>query len=166
MCNQSTTIPLTRGKVATIDADDAERVLQHKWYLQTNDDREYAAACHTTSPNQKIVIFMHRLILNAPKGVQVDHLDGDGLNNTRANLRLCTHAQNMANQRLRRATNTSGYKGVYWKKHAKQWCAQIKHQGRKHHLGYYRNPEDAARAYDRAAITFFGEFARLNHLDK
>jgi hypothetical protein len=92
-------IPLTRGKCATVDHEDAERLLPYKWYhFAGSVGREYAATSIGGRRN-RVTIYMHRFILDAPKGMQVDHRDGDGLNNTRANLRLCTGAQNVANQR-------------------------------------------------------------------
>lgn len=92
---------------------------------------------------------------------QLDHVDGNGLNNTRANLRPATNAQNNHNERLR-ATNTSGYKGVHWVRTNSKWRAEIRIDGRNRHFGYFVDPLDAARAYDAAARSAFGAFACLN----
>ena len=113
---------------------------------------------------------MHREITNAPKGMQVDHINGNTLDNRKENLRVCTRSQNMMN-RGKQNNNKSGYKGVsYMKKkdpnyeYPKPWRAQIKCPTNQKviHLGCYKYPEQAARAYDKKAIELFGEYAQLN----
>lgn len=106
-------------------------------------------------------ISLHRLITLAPRGVQVDHRDGDGLNNQLSNLRFATSQQNQCNQRKQLGTS-SRFKGVVWHKGGNKWMAQTKVFGRRMYLGLHETEEDAARAYDRAALEYFGEFARLN----
>ena len=103
--------------------------------------------------------------MNAPKGMVVDHIDGNGLNNRKSNLRICTKAQNVHNSRPR--TNTSSkYKGVFWNKANKKWSATI-HKGDKWtYIGGFDDEKEAARAYDRKAAEFFGEFAYLNFPEK
>ena len=105
---------------------------------------------------------MHREILGItdPK-INVDHLDGDGLNNQRSNLRVCTDSQNGAN-RGKQKNNKSGYKGVHWNKKTKKWAAQIQYHKKVLNLGYYSDIIEAAKAYDKKALELFGEFARLN----
>jgi hypothetical protein len=105
---------------------------------------------------------MHREILNAPAGVFVDHKDGDGLDNRKENLRIVTSAQNQQNRRKISRKTTSKYKGVYFRRENKKYCALICCKGKRMHLGYFDNEIDAAKAYDQAAKKFFGEFARLN----
>jgi hypothetical protein len=90
-----------------------------------------------------------------------DHKDRDGLNNQRDNLRVATHAQNDQNRGLRR-DNTSGYKGVSWRKDKKKWQAHIKVNQHARHLGYFKSKLTAAKVYDTAAIRYFGKFAALN----
>jgi hypothetical protein len=102
---------------------------------------------------------MHRLILRVDANTQVDHRDGNGLNNTRGNLRPATHAQNQHNSRLRK-DNQSGFKGVH--RQGNRWVARIRVDGEQKHLGSFRTPEEAARAYDAAALRLRGEYARLN----
>jgi len=103
------------------------------------------------------MLLLHRIILNAPKDMQVDHINGNRLDNRRENLRLCTHQQNCMN----RKPVTPGYKGVSWAKG--KWRAQIRYQGYTHYLGNnFDAPEEAAQAYDEKAKELFGEFARLN----
>lgn len=145
-------IPLTQGKVAIVDDEDFDRINLYKWRYCKG-----AAQSQTERPNRKVLL-MHRMILNAPDGVEVDHINGDALDNRKSNLRLASHKQNLANQKMK-ASNTSGFKGVTWHSKNKRWIAQI--QGG-HYLGSYATAEDAARAYDKKAKELFGEFARLN----
>ena len=107
---------------------------------------------------------MHRLIMNAPKGLQVDHINNVGIDNRRFNLRLCNQSNNQANRGLDK-DNTSGYKGVTFKKDKprnKPWQAQINYKGKHYSIGYFATKEEAAKAYNAKAKEFFGEFARLN----
>lgn len=105
---------------------------------------------------------MHRLILGASKGdPDVDHVDGDGMNNRRSNLRVASRSQNMGNQRTRCGAKTSRFKGVSLLPNGR-WHAQIKVNGKTKFLGAYAEETDAATAYDRAARAAFGEFARTN----
>jgi hypothetical protein len=106
---------------------------------------------------------MHRVIMNAPADRFVDHKHGEGLDNRKENLRIVTCAQNQYNRRKMTTRQTSSkYKGVYFRKNYKKYCAQIRYKGKRMHLGYFDNETDAAKAYDEAAKKLFGEFARLN----
>jgi hypothetical protein len=107
---------------------------------------------------------MHRQITSAPPGLVVDHINHNGLDNRKDNLRLCTRAQNALNQRPRKGTS-SRYKGVYWHERDKRFYAQISHKGRRYHLGSYKSEIQAAKAYDKKAKELFGEFAHLNFPD-
>lgn len=143
-------IPLTRGYVALVDDEDYPTVVAlGPWHVKIDDRRRYAA--HSVSRSQKVVL--HRFLT----GVElVDHVNGDGLDNRRANLRRATDQQNSWNRGMR-SDNTSGYKGA--KRHTGgRWQATI--SGR--YLGLFPTAEDAARAYDAAALDQFGEYARLN----
>lgn len=153
-------IPLTQGHVALVDAVDYDWLMQWKWCVQRQGKRWYAVTS-IGGRNHRQRIQMHRLVMDAPDGLDVDHIDNNGLNNTRANLRLATRQQNMFNKPLTEANN-SGYKGVYWHKHKMAWGASIQRDGKQISLGYFDSPEDAALAYDRAAIELFGEYAYLN----
>ena len=107
---------------------------------------------------------MHRHILKAGPGQEIDHRDGDGLNNQRFNLRYCTDSENHANQHHKMAGCSSHYKGVGWYKATGKWRAVITVDYIFVHLGYFDSESDAAHAYNTAALKFFGEFARLNAL--
>lgn len=149
------TIPLTQGKVALIDDRDYPTVLQHRWCAAKLGNIYYAHALidgHTAS--------MHRLIMGNPPGISVDHINGDGLDNRRSNLRLANQSQQGRNT-PKHKNNKSGFKGVSWCKGF--WMATIYVNQRKLYLGGFRNPVDAARAYNEAAKKYFGEFARLNN---
>lgn len=153
-------IPLTQGKVTLVDDADFDWLSQWKWRYHSTGYaiRRRQKADGPGSEN----IRMHRLILSPiPEGYEPDHIDGDGLNNQRANLRLATHSQNHANRGMQR-NNTSGFKGVSWQKKRKKWEARIRVNGHNVYLGYFDDIIEAARAYNRAAVKHFGEFARLN----
>jgi hypothetical protein len=153
-------IPLTRGLVTLVDDDDYEWISQWKWYASVvKGERKFYATTDLDGRSIK----MHRIILGLqPRdGVEVDHRDGDSLNNQRHNLRQATHSQNMANIGLRK-TNKSGYKGVHWNKRAGKWMSQIRKKGTRIHLGTFTDAEEAARAYDAKAKELHGDFAYLN----
>jgi HNH endonuclease len=150
-------IPLTRGFVALVDAEDYDRVVaEGSWYATSHGHLVYA--CRKDSA----ITYMHRFVLGAPATSQVDHRDRDGLNNRRTNLRLSTCAQNAHNTGAMRGS-TSSYKGVHWSRVGQGWLAQIRTgDARRLTLGYFHTEYGAALAYDRAARRFFGEFAFLN----
>lgn len=154
-------IPLTRGKYAIVDTMDLPLV-SHKLWRAINEQHLWYA---TSGSGQKgySQVMMHRIIAAAPKGVQVDHINGDGLDNRRANLRLCTSLENSRNRRIS-ISNTSGYKGVHWVRHLAKWEARITIRGERFSLGCYVCAADAARAYNDRAIVEFGEFAKLNEV--
>lgn len=152
-------VPLTRGQVALVDDDDAW-VLRHRWHaLRRSDGRGFYAARNLPRPARGTV-YLHRVLMEAPAGVEVDHVSGDGLDCRKANLRLATHRDNAANTQ-RVVVARSGFKGVR-QTAAGRWRAYIKNHGRQLHLGHFDSPEEAARAYDEAAVRLFGQFARPN----
>jgi hypothetical protein len=157
-------IPLTQDYVALVDAEDYEYLSQWKWRAKIEKNTVYAARDAYTANGKRSHIRMHRLIMSAPKGMEVDHRDGDGLNNRRNNLRVCTKAQNLTNQRPQKGTS-SRFKGVYRNKRDRQWQAYIKVNGKRKHLGCFASEVEAAKAYNNAAIQFHGEFAWLNDIE-
>lgn len=148
-------IPLTKGKYAIVDAADYERVARHKWCASGSGRRMYAY-CHI---NGKTVA-LHRFLTNAPKGMVVDHIDGNGLNDRQSNLRVCTQRQNLWNSRPK--GRHSRYKGVCWDKYRNRWVVYVRYEGRNIFVGRFRDEVEAARAYDRRAYECFGEYAYLN----
>ena len=103
-------------------------------------------------------VYMQRLVAGAQPGQEVDHVDHDETNNEDTNLRLCTHAENVANARKRRGT-TSRYKGVYWEKERAKWAAEMRGPDNKwHRIGRFDDEKEAARAYEEAARKRWGEF--------
>jgi hypothetical protein len=166
------TIHLTRGKVAIVDDDDYDRVSQYKWYA-TAGGKYAARADYANGRNHPRNVYMHRFIMNAPDGVDVDHINGDPFDNRKSNLRICTRAENLQNSRkkIRNGHSTSKYKGVNYdgregkRSHvnkSKRWCAYIRLNGKKVHLGQHATEVEAAIAYDNAARAHFGPFAKLN----
>jgi len=149
-------IPLTQGHFAIVDAADFERLNQYKWHVK-KDRNKYYAESQKNGKNIK----MHRLITGAPEHLFVDHRDHNGLNNRRWNLRLCTRAENMHNQRPQQG-GTSKYKGVFWNKRARKYVSQIGMSGNRKTIGYFDDEIEAAISYDLKAMELFGEFGYLN----
>jgi len=148
-------IPLTQGKYAVVDAADYERAAPFSWHASNSGARTYAYS----NMNGKTVS-LHRFLMNAPKGLVVDHIDHDGLNDRRSNLRVCTQRQNLYNSRPK--GKSSRFKGVCWDKARKRWVVYIRHGGRTRFVGHFTDEIEAAKAYDRAAAELFGEYAYLN----
>lgn len=151
-------VPLTQGQVAFVDAQDANRVGRHKWTALIRPGR--SAYAFTTKCVR--TIYLHRFVTNAPIGMDVDHINGNGLDCRRENLRVCTHGENQRNYGKTSSPTSSRYKGVHWCNTREKWTARIKSNRKGKTLGRFDNEDDAARAYDAAALRLFGEFARLN----
>lgn len=144
---------------AVVDLADLERVLRYRWCSIKIRQRTYAQTTIRRNGG-KTHIYLHRYILDAPAGALVDHVDHDGLNNRRSNLRLATPTGNVRNARLR-SDNPSGYKGVA-QTPSGRWRARIVVKGKRIWLGTHATAEEAARAYDAAARERFGQFACVN----
>lgn len=151
-------VPLTKGYEAVIDAADVPLVDAWIWLAKVDGRNVYAARLEGPRGGQRTVR-MHRVIIGNPEGMQVDHIDCNGLNNRRNNLRVATPSQNQYNKR-RAANNSSGAKGVYWHKGDGRWHAQIRANNVKYHLGVFDTPEKAHAAYVAASLSLHGEFGR------
>lgn len=155
-------IELTQGKVALVDDSDFDFLNQWNWWLKADRYNFYATRETTRrSPFPRRTILMHRLIMTCPTNMEVDHIDGNGLNNTRSNLRVCTHHQNSANRR-KKVSSSSRFKGVSWKEKDKRWESRIGVGNKVVYLGQFKIEEEAALAYDRIAKEWRGEYACLN----
>ncbi len=157
-------IPLTRGKYTIVDTDDFERLNKHKWFAVKSTNTFYAG--RTVHFGKKsISIRMHRQVIHLPDHLFVDHINHNGLDNRKANLRPATCAQNNYNRILLRKSKTSKYKGVNWKKEARKWIVRIGVNGKQKQVGYFKDEIQAAKAYDEAAKKYHKEFAALNFPD-
>jgi len=155
-------IPLTRGKYAIVDPDDHERLSKYKWHTKAGNHTVYAVRHIYPKAGKRKSIPMHREILKAPDALLVDHINLNGLDNRKVNLRLATKVQNAQNMPKIKRKTSSKYKGVSYIKRDRIWQAKILFEGRCKNLGSFHDEIDAARAYDRAARKYFGEFARPN----
>jgi hypothetical protein len=149
------------GETVFVDAADLHIVDGYNWRISRRPNgRAYARARVGEQ-----TIYMHRLIDGTPAGMETDHRNGNGLDNRRTNLRTATRVQNSANVPKRRRESsrmTSRYKGVSWDRVRGCWRANARIDGRQWFLGRYADEADAARAYNAAALSVWGEFARLN----
>lgn len=148
-------IPLTQGKFALVDDEDFAELSKVKWCFS----KGYAV--RSVRLEKRGTILMHREILSAKKGQECDHINMNGLDNRRANLRVCTRAENARN-RPKDRDNTTGFKGVALEKRTGKYVAQIHILGKHYHFGTFKSAKEAALAYNEAAPKYFGEFAQLN----
>lgn len=146
---------LSDGDEFKISFEDFKKVIKYRWYPSGEGEEK---ACIN-----KNAMYLHRYIMDAPKGFEVDHIDMNRLNNCRTNLRICTHQQNQCNQPLQ-VNNTSGVTGVRFYKARNKYVARIKFYGKDIHLGYYKTKLEATQARDTGAKFLFGEFAVLNNV--
>jgi hypothetical protein len=142
-----------KGEEFYFDIEDFEKVKKHSWNLSKRG--------YITTNIHRRARPMHKVLLGDIKGADIDHISGNKLDNRRSNLRVCTHQENMFNQR-RRCTNTTGFMGVSFMKRVGRYEAYVHCGGKKHYAGLFDNAADAAKARDKKASILFGEFARLN----
>ena len=154
-------IYLDEGLWTILDEKDYYRYAGFKWCIGGDEGKFYAVRGQRIGPDDLKIVRLHRLIMDAPKGLLVDHENGDSLDNRRSNLRLATHSQNQCNRRKRKNTS-SRFRGVYFRKENRKWAAFISVAGKKIFLGYFDSEIQAAKTYDEAAGKYRGEFARLN----
>lgn len=150
-------IPLTKGKVAIVDDEDYVRLAKYKWHLFS---RGYAARGIWENGKVK-AIYMHREILNVESGFVTDHINGDRLDNRKENLRICSRAENNRNQK-KDIRSKFEYKGIKTENKGRTYLARISVNNKQIYLGSFPTQLQAAKAYDQAAIKYYGEFARLN----
>lgn len=156
-------IPLTQDAIALVDDEDHERAMQFKWMLARTGRGDYPYAARQSRKSEggmKRMVYLHRFILDAQQGQQVDHINGDTLDCRRSNLRLCTHAENLRNKR-KPINSTNPYKGV-----TRSSVGTFNVRCSRRYVGTYVSPEEAARAYDQAAREMYGEFANVNFPDE
>jgi hypothetical protein len=153
-------IPLTQGQFAIIDNDDFERVNQFKWYANKAPNTFYANR-QVQINRKRQTIHLHRFILNLDTKFLVDHVDGNGLNNQKSNLRTCTNQENSRNKRLSKK-GTSSFKGVHYDKKYDKFEAQIKINYNSNFIGYNTDELICAKFYDAVARFYFKEFAKCN----
>lgn len=161
-------IALTQNQIAIVDAADYDWLMQWNWCAQKREDGRYYVLRYERLPVKRW-IYMHRVLLNCKDNELADHKNGNGLDNRRENLRTTDYTGNSRNERMNKR-NTSGFKGVGWMKELKRrnggrWYACIVVNAKRIFLGYHPTKEDAARAYNEAAIKHHGEFANLNKIE-
>jgi hypothetical protein len=155
-------LPLGKGIFAKVDSDCPPEILEQKWSAnRKTPGRTYAyRTTRKTEPNGKTHQTLHAQLMGAERGREVDHINGDTLDNRRSNLRICGHLENGCNLRKWSTPTTSKYKGVSSRQG--KWRAYISPKGRQKHLGTFDSEIEAAKAYDEAAKKLFGNFACLN----
>jgi hypothetical protein len=151
------TIPLTKGKAAIVDDDLFASLSKHKWHYGA---KGYAVRAFRKPDGRKSLLGMHRVVCPAPDGLEVDHINGDALDNRASNLRLCTKKENKRNRKNSKA-NTSGFKGVHFDSRMGMFRARIRTDTLGNlHLGWFETAREAAAAYSMAAVKHHGEFVR------
>lgn len=156
-------IPMAGPKYAIVDPADYERLRKYEWFARKGKNSFYARRYEARGKGKKeTLVYMHQEIIKVPKGMMVDHINHDSMDNRRANLRAATTSQNSYNRKKLSRQCSSKYKGVWWHKSSLKWQARIIFEKKRIHLGTFKNEIDAAKAYDEAARKYHGEFACLN----
>jgi len=151
-------IPLGKGKVAIVDEEDYDHLMQWNWHVSA-----WGYAIRFFRPKGKLrVIWMHREILRTHPSMQTDHVNQNRLDNRKANLRQCTATQNQGNRWKSKQAKTSRFKGVYWARRQRRFVANGREGGTNKRLGSFHSEMEAAKAYNSWASRYFGKFAELN----
>lgn len=146
-------IKLTKNKVALVDDVDFDLLNKYNWW--------YHKSGYALRIENKKTIRMHRVIANCPENKEIDHINGNRMDNRKINLRICTSSQNSKNRKLQK-NNKSGYKGVSYRKRDKKWIVYICVNRKNKYIGIFKNIKDASNAYNIAAVQYYKEFANLN----
>lgn len=153
-------IKLNNGRVALVDDEDFDALTNIKWVVTPKGGTAYARGYVRVRGVGVIAVLMHRYILDPPGKYVVDHINGDGLDNRRENLRACTHTENLQN--MRKLGGSSSYRGVHWDSRRERWVASIRVSGKKTSIGAFEDEVQAAKAYDEVCRKTRGQFARCN----
>ena len=149
-------IKLTQGKFALVDDEDYIYINQYRWCYNAHNNT-------AMSRIKSKLVDMHRVIMSTPKGMDTHHKNHNSLDNRKMNLQICTHAENIRHM-VKHKSSSSRYKGVHWNNFSQKWRARIVYNYRTIHLGRFLNEIDAAAAYNKAAVKYFGKFALLNEV--
>lgn len=156
-------IQLSGGHIVLVSEEDYDLVSQHRWHASKVGNTLYAKrSIGSQSKGTRKIILMHRIIL--PSIPLIDHIDGNGLNNVRDNLRRASRSENARNRLPNQLYKSSKFKGVHWDKWANGWRAMIEVNRTRINLGRYKSEIEAAQAYDQGALKYFGTFARTNQM--
>jgi hypothetical protein len=142
-----------------IDDEDHIYFKSHQWHIHKCKTNLYLRG-YKKGNRKNGLIYYHRMITNAPKNMDVDHINGNGLDNTKDNLRICNRSQNNANRKAVQS-KSSNFKGVHFEKHSKKWRAEITKDGVRYTLGRFLNQNDALNAYMKKSKELFGEYCSL-----
>ena len=159
-------IKLTHGKFAIVSPQDYDQLARHKWSARKSGRTFYAERYMPLGKGRYKQISMHREVLKVGKEYYVDHINHNGLDNRKANLRLATRSQNAQNRRKAKIKSWSKYKGVSLHNLDKRWSVRIQVNGKQKFLGLFEDEVEAAKTYDRSANKYHGQFAVLNFEDK
>lgn len=158
-------VPLKNGLYAIIDEDDYKFISYFRWSIRECPHTTYAF-CNIRDQDMKwTTCSMHRFIMSSPKGLIIDHINHDGLDNRKDNLRICSAAENVRNSRGKRIRKHK-YKGIRWNKGSNKWESKIVFNRKEIYLGGFDSPELAAKAYNSGATKYHGEFACLNIIEE
>lgn len=157
-------IALGYKRYAIVDTEDLRRLSRFRWFASNKSKKSSKPKFYAQRNDVDKTIYMHHEVLSMDGSIQLDHINGNTLDNRKANLRVCTRRQNSQNSRKRQGCS-SRFKGVFWSKNTGKWRARIKNSVKRIHLGYFESESQAAKAYDEKAKELFGEFAHLNFPD-
>ena len=159
-------IKLTRGKYAIVDVEDFEQLNKYKWHCTHYSYAKRAVSKRFDKGRRQVEVYIHKLVCPAPKGMIVDHINRNSLDNRKVNLRAATQKQNVWNRKFIRKTGKTSYNGIRWDESREKWQVRLTINGRRKSFGYYADEIEAAKAYDRVAKKYRGEYAFLNFQKK